>query len=158
MNNDYHGMETPSGMWYSDYEAKHTPGRSMHDGVQMSRMQSGASNESWVTEDSVTSSFSNDRIPSPEPGAYSMVEVNKSDQLNLNPYGPQQQYNSSSGGFQQNDNVRPTPSSLGWAKGTEIIKLYTFMMPKGQSPYLRLQDKWTPTYETPAKVYLDEAK
>lgn len=73
-------------------------------------------------------------------------------------YLPPQQHDSSFGSFQQTENVRHTPSSLGWSQGTELVKLYRFIVPKGKMPYLQLLDEWTPTYETPERVYLDESK
>jgi len=67
-----------------------------------------------------------------------------------------QQYDSSlPGHYSQSENVRYTPSYLGWTHGTELLKLYTFVVPKGQDPYLELGN-WTPTYETPLRVYLDQ--
>jgi hypothetical protein len=56
------------------------------------------------------------------------------------------------------ENVRHTPSSLWWTYRTEILKLYTFVVPKGQEPYLELLEHWTPTYEAPFRVYLDQPK
>jgi hypothetical protein len=166
MNNDFYKMEFPLEMGYSGCDAnKQTPGGPIAGGVYMCRTQSGASNESWDSQGSAITCVSEHRLSNPESPAYmsgmdcySQYEGIKPDPLKLNPYYPQQQYNSSYGGFQQTDNVRPTPFSLGWAKGTELAKLYTFTVPKGKLPYLQLQDKWTPTYETPAKVFLDEAK
>ena len=73
-------------------------------------------------------------------------------------YLPTQQHDSSFGSFQQTENVRHTPSSLGWSQGTELVKLYRFIVPKGKMPYFQLLEKWTPTYETPPRVYLDESK
>jgi hypothetical protein len=166
MNNDFYKMEFPPETGYSGYDAnKQTPGGPIAGGVHMSRTQSGASNESWNCVDSAITSFSGNRLSNPGSPAYMVgmdrypqYECMKPDPPKLNPYFPQQQYNSSSGGFQQIDNVRHTPSSLGWAKDTELLKLYTLTIPKGQLPYLQLLEKWTPTYETPVKVYLDEAK
>jgi hypothetical protein len=61
--------------------------------------------------------------------------------------------------FQQTDNMRHTPNSLEWGtKGIDFVRLYKFIVPKGKQPYFQLLDEWTPTYETPLKVYLDEAK
>jgi hypothetical protein len=81
------------------------------------------------------------------------------------PHGPYegnylatQQHDSAYGSFQQTENVRHTPSSLGWSQGTELVKLYEFKVPKGKRPYFQLRKGWTPTYETPALVYLDESK
>jgi hypothetical protein len=73
-------------------------------------------------------------------------------------YLPTQQHDSSFSSFRQTENVRHTPSSLGWCKGTELVKLYKFIVPKGKLPYFQLLETWTPTYETPARVYLNESK
>jgi hypothetical protein len=52
------------------------------------------------------------------------------------------------------ETIRYTPRTLGWTHGTELLKLYSFVVPKGKEPYFELQG-WTPTTETPSKVYLD---
>jgi hypothetical protein len=65
---------------------------------------------------------------------------------------------SSYGDFQQPEAVRHTPSSLGWSQATELVKLYKFILPKGKLPYFELLEKFTPTYETSDRVYLDESK
>jgi hypothetical protein len=73
-------------------------------------------------------------------------------------YLPTQQQDSSFGSFQQTENVRHTPSSLGWSQDTELVKLYRFIVPKGKMPYFQLLEKWTPTYQTPTRVYLNESR
>jgi hypothetical protein len=62
--------------------------------------------------------------------------------------------------FPQTENVRHTLSSLGWVHGTktELLKLYAFVVLRGKEPYFELLERWTPTYETPLRVYLDESK
>jgi hypothetical protein len=60
--------------------------------------------------------------------------------------------------FPTAERVKHTPTSLGWTRGTDLLKMYAFHVPKGAEPYLKLLDPWTPTYQTPAIVYLDEAK
>lgn len=57
--------------------------------------------------------------------------------------------------LEQNEEVRHTPDSLGWAPGTELLKLYEFKVPKGRQPYLELCPCWDATFETPRRVYLD---
>ena len=52
--------------------------------------------------------------------------------------------------------VHPTPSSLGWARNTELLELYQFVVPRSKEPYLELLNKYTPNYETPSKIYLDD--
>ena len=55
-------------------------------------------------------------------------------------------------------NVRCTPSSLRLLNA-DYPTFYRFMVPrKGGEPYFELFDKWTPTSEMPAKVYLDEPR
>jgi hypothetical protein len=57
------------------------------------------------------------------------------------------------------ENVRDTPRSLEWGhQADDFLKLYKFVVPNGKLPYLELLDKWTPTYQTPRKVYLDDPK
>jgi hypothetical protein len=69
-----------------------------------------------------------------------------------------QQYDASLGFFSATDDVRYTPSILGWTKDTELLKLYKFVVPKSKLPYFELLEQYTPTYETPFKVYLDAPK
>jgi hypothetical protein len=58
----------------------------------------------------------------------------------------------------QPESIKHTPSSLGWGRGTDLVKLYTFNVHKGKEPYFQLRDEWTPTPQTPSRVYLDQAK
>jgi hypothetical protein len=68
-----------------------------------------------------------------------------------------QQYDSSlSYPYFPQPETRHTPSSLGWPRGTDLVKLYKFIVPKGKLPYFQLQERFIPTYETPQRVYLDE--
>jgi hypothetical protein len=53
---------------------------------------------------------------------------------------------------------RETPSTLGWAQDSVLVKLYTFIVNKGREPYLQLQSEYRVTKETPQKVYLDRPK
>jgi len=53
--------------------------------------------------------------------------------------------------------TRHTPSSLGWPPGTDFVKLYKFFVPKGKLPYFQLQERYTPTSQTPQRVHLDES-
>lgn len=57
--------------------------------------------------------------------------------------------------FQQSDNRRHTPTSLGWTSDNPLINLYQFVVPKNQEPYFALHPRYTATSETPNKVYLD---
>jgi hypothetical protein len=77
-----------------------------------------------------------------------------------NSFAPEspQQFDSSYGIFKQPESVRHTPSSLGWPPGTKLVNVYKFVVPKGKPPYFDLLEKFAPTYETPARVYLDEPK
>jgi hypothetical protein len=54
--------------------------------------------------------------------------------------------------------IRPTPASIGWNRDTELVKLYAFIVPKDTEPYLELLPEWTPTCETPSRVYLDKPR
>jgi hypothetical protein len=70
-----------------------------------------------------------------------------------------QQYDAPYSYYQPTETVRHTPLSLGWSRGTELVKLYRFIVPaKGKLPYFELLEKFTPTYETPSRVYLDDSK
>jgi hypothetical protein len=71
---------------------------------------------------------------------------------------PPQQQLVSFGYSQPAESMRYTPTSLGWPQGSEFVELYQFIVPKGEPPYFQLHDKWTPTYQTPPRVYLDEPK
>lgn len=51
--------------------------------------------------------------------------------------------------------TRETPSTLGWLPDCEWIKLYTFIIKKGEDPYLQLQTGYAETEVTPKIVYLD---
>jgi hypothetical protein len=57
--------------------------------------------------------------------------------------------------FDQPDSTRWTPITLGWPTNSELLKLYKFIIPSFKEPYFQLMDSWTPTPQTPAKVYLD---
>jgi hypothetical protein len=128
-------------------KAKPSPNNAMA-ATPMYRTASDASSASQLSNFSSDNCFSVPTSPvhSMPHGPY---EVN---------YLPTQQHDSSFGSFQQTENVRHTPSSLGWSQGTELVKLYKFIVPKGKMPYFQLRENWTPTYETPARVYLDESK
>ena len=51
--------------------------------------------------------------------------------------------------------TRPTPVTLGWMPDTWLVKMYTFLAPKGQEPYFKLRHEYKETPETPQRVYLD---
>jgi hypothetical protein len=53
---------------------------------------------------------------------------------------------------------RPTFYSLGWTMNSPNVRLYSFRVPKCKEPYFELKSPFTPTTETPRKIYLDEAK
>jgi len=57
--------------------------------------------------------------------------------------------------YTQSEGMRHTLASLGWNRDTELLKLYTFIVPKGREPFFKLLEKWSPTYETPSRVHLD---
>jgi hypothetical protein len=109
-----------------------------HGGEPLGRQPSNASS---ISEMSYSSSTCFSSMPTSPNTMYS---------LNTQPYDPSQ--------FPQSENVKYTPSSLGWTHGTKLLSLYSFVVPKGQDPYLDLIEEWTPTYETPLRVYLDQPK
>jgi hypothetical protein len=57
--------------------------------------------------------------------------------------------------FDQPDSTRWTPNTLGWLPNSELLNLYKFVVRKAKEPYFQLMDSWTPTQQTPARVYLD---
>jgi hypothetical protein len=57
--------------------------------------------------------------------------------------------------YTQSEGMRHTLASLGWNRDTELLKLYTFIVPNGREPFLELLPQWSPTYETPSRVHLD---
>jgi len=109
-----------------------------HGGELLGRQPSNASS---ISEMSYSSSTCFSSMPTSPDTIYS---------LNTQPYDP--------GQYPQSENVKYTPSSLGWTHGTKLLSLYSFVVPKGQDPYLDLLEDWTPTYETPLRVYLDQPK
>jgi hypothetical protein len=144
MSTQYHYFPEEVDIKYSPNHA--VPGYQIN-GFALDRV----SNTSTDSQPSYSSE--NCRSPiSPSPGndmSYSTLYGN-------NPI-TQPPYDSSYGSFPQTENVRHTPTSLGWGiKGADFAKLYNFIVPKGKLPYLELLEKWTPTYQTPSKVYLDE--
>jgi hypothetical protein len=71
---------------------------------------------------------------------------------------PNQQYETAYSYYTPAENVRHTPSSLRWTQGTDLLNLYKFIVPKGKLPYFELLETFTPTYDTPTRVFLDEPK
>jgi hypothetical protein len=122
-----------------------TPGYHMSGGFPLDRL-SNTSSESQL-------SYSSENCLSPLSHADNMSNSSLYGNNSL----PSQQYDSSLNYpyFSQAE-TRHTPSSLGWPRGTELVKLYKFIVPKGKSPYFQLQERFTPTYETPQRVHLDE--
>jgi hypothetical protein len=53
---------------------------------------------------------------------------------------------------------RETPSTLGWAQDYVPLSAYTFIVPKGEEPYWRLQPHHPVTDKTPERVYLDPSR
>lgn len=125
-----------------------TPGYQMNHGHAMDRF----SNASSESQPSRSSEHCFSPIP-PSPLDDMSYQPDYQSTYSL----PSHSYNSSIGNFQQTDNVRNTPTSLEWGiRGADLVKLYKFIVPKGKSPYFELLGKWTPTYETPILVHLDE--
>ncbi len=77
--------------------------------------------------------------------------------MNLYPQYGSMTGNSLEMALEKDPEIRHTPSTLGWTRGTELIKLYKFKVPKGNEPYFELLSQWIPVENTPAKVYLDPA-
>jgi hypothetical protein len=105
--------------------------------------------------------ISNPNYVSPVPQSPPINNISSYSQLYGGNALPSQPYHSFHSSFQQAEpeNVRYTPSSLEWGpRGADFVKLYKFIVPKGNLPYLELLDKWTATYQTPSRVYLDEPR
>ena len=57
------------------------------------------------------------------------------------------------------NSIRHTPTSLGWSRPSDYVKLYKFIVPgKGKRPFLEHLLVSTPTPTTPWRVYLDKTK
>lgn len=108
------------------------PPPEMAGGLNMDRALSNASSDSYVSHFSGESYFSTPESPNTiMDWSYSPI-----------------------------DNQKHTPSSLGW-KTVDLLKwldFYTFIVPKGKDPYFELQNQWSPTGETPARIYLDQPR
>lgn len=53
------------------------------------------------------------------------------------------------------NSMKATPSSLGWAPESELLRLYKFIVPKGKEPYLELLQGYQICFNVPQRVYLD---
>ena len=51
---------------------------------------------------------------------------------------------------------RHTPESLGWLPGTDLLKRYRYVTPRGAEPYFKLFSKWENSYLSPRIIYLDK--
>ncbi|CAD6444705.1 dedf643d-e780-4689-a075-725ca4ab91fb [Sclerotinia trifoliorum] len=51
--------------------------------------------------------------------------------------------------------MKATPSSLGWAPESELLRLYKFIVPKGKEPHLELRQGYQICFNVPQRVYLD---
>lgn len=58
----------------------------------------------------------------------------------------------------ESNHQRHTPSSLEWPLNTELWKNYAFVVKKGREPHMELLSTKTPSYQTPQRVYLDQAR
>ena len=136
-------------------EDKYIPQYAMNGGgLPLDRYQA-LSNDSSISE----ASFSTNNCMSPPASpldnmSYFTAKLEyESDSL-----PQQQQLNSSITSHCYTESVKYTPKFLGWSHNTELLKLYTFIVPKSKEPYFQLRESWTPTYETPKTVYLDQSK
>lgn len=59
---------------------------------------------------------------------------------------------------QPDTTTRWTPNTLGWTPNSDLLNLYKFVVRNSKEPYFQLMEPWTPTQETPMKVYLDNPK
>ncbi|KAF7861507.1 hypothetical protein EAF04_008070 [Stromatinia cepivora] len=53
------------------------------------------------------------------------------------------------------NSIKATPSSLGWAPESELLRLYKFIVPKGKEPYLELLPGYQICDNMPQHVFLD---
>jgi hypothetical protein len=57
------------------------------------------------------------------------------------------------------ESIEDTPTSLGWSRPSDYVKLYKFIVPgKGKRPFLEHLLVSIPTPTTPWRVYLDKTK
>lgn len=133
------------------------------------------SNFSNFSEVSLSSSNTYVSIPSPTTptgnmhfGGYSTVAKTEygSSSLTPSPWGDSQftafdqpeSMGWTSGTLDLPDTMRWTPKTLGWTPNSDLLNLYKFVVRNSKEPFFQLMDQWTPTKETPMKVYLDNPK
>jgi len=116
------------------------------------------SNMSDISAVSLSSSHTYASTPSPttptgnlDLGGYSTPTKTEYRRSSLTPSPWDSQFTT----FDQSDSMRWTPSALGWMPNSELLKLYKFVVRGSKEPYFQLMDQWTPTPQTPVKVYLD---
>jgi hypothetical protein len=144
----YHNFQNTEEDYPPLYPTVVPPRVHAHGGEPLDRQLSNASS---VSEMSTSSSNGLSSMP-PSP------DTMYSPKFEFNPLNTQPYDLSLPGCYSQSENVTYTPSSLGWTYGTELLRLYTFVVPKGQEPYLELLENRVPTYETPFRVFLDQPK
>lgn len=89
------------------------------------------------------------------PSRYYENNVTASQTLQSQYFESSQMYRSRSNPSSQQ---RSTPESLGWVPGSDLLKLYKFVVQKGKEPYLELLLGCSVTPDTPERVYLDPPK
>jgi hypothetical protein len=135
-------------------EGKYIPLYAINGGLPLDRDQA-LSNDSSISE----GSFSSNYLSPPTSPLDNMSYSTTNYVYESHEFSQQQQFDSSPlTGQLLPESVKYTPTLLGWTHNTELVKLYTFIVPKSREPYLQLREKWTPTYETPNRVYLDQPK
>jgi hypothetical protein len=60
--------------------------------------------------------------------------------------------------YVEDESAKYTPATLRWIHDTELLSLYTFNVPKQGEPFFELHSPWSPTFQTPRRVYLDQPK
>jgi hypothetical protein len=114
---------------------------------------SDATDQSFPSATTMSSSYDETPVFDYEPGNSPSYLSGYSAPSSFNPGSFGQISSASFGQFEHER--RETPSTLGWAKDSVLVQLYTFIVMRGKEPYLELQSSYRVTSETPERVYLD---
>ena len=125
------------------------------------RNDSGLSNISGVSMSSSNltyDSFTSPSTPTGNPSwGYNPIPKTEDDSSSLTP--PAEYYTVPPGSqfipHDEHDATRWTPITLEWTTNSKLLNLYKFVVRKSKEPYFELLDPYTPTFETPSRVYLD---
>ena len=146
-------------IWWSPYD--------MSDGFEVSSSVScpsiasvGTSSMLWDSSNNSSSSGTRSLMSISGPAYETSYDYHHGDTSYVtsyeHPFKQDQTYGPFTTKYQtQSDADRPTPSKLGWKPDAQLWKLYTFVVRRGQEPYLQLLPGGEETVVTPQRVYLD---